>query len=95
MNCSKKLVSLLKAVFSKAARFHFPSAQKIGSEDGNHVGAAPGLFYRGGLPVNPGFGLAFARALRRDGNIAVFVIANALPDAQTEAVTDVSMALIQ
>lgn len=89
-----KLISLLGTVFSQAARMRMLDGKTFLSGE-RAVSAAPGLFYRGGAPVRPGFILTFMRAIRPNGRVPVFFVRDAQTDARTEAVTDVTMFLLQ
>ena len=93
MNRDSDLISLLVDIFSLVARARMLDGKNF--SDSRSVTATPGMFYRGGLPVHPGHSLAFARAQRQNASYPVFFIANARTDAQTEAITDLSNAVIQ
>jgi len=87
------LISLLVSVFSASACLRMLDGKTF--TDGRGVAAKPGLFYRSGAPVRPGFILAFMRAIKPTGRVPTLFVHNAQTDARTDATTDLSAFLLE
>lgn len=93
MKKTDRLISLLVSIFSTAACLRMLDGKTY--SDGSGKAVAPGLFYRNGVPVRPGFILAFMRAIKPSGRVPMIFVHNAQTDAKTDATTDLSAFLLQ
>jgi hypothetical protein len=93
MTKTDRLISLLVSIFSTAACLRMLDGKTY--SDGSGRAVKPGLFYRDGVPVRPGFVLAFMRAIKPTGRVPMLFVHNAQTDARTDAMTDLSAFLLE